>query len=352
MTASTPGHRSGPVHERRPTIHDVARDAGISKTSVSRYFGHERALLSEAMVQRIEAAIERLGFAPDRLASGLRGRRTGLIGMVVADIRNPYTVAMLHGAELACREHGYSLLVCNTDNSDQLERRHLEVLHGYSIEGLVVNTRGRNAASLAARRDAGLPMVLVDRHIDGLDCDMVGLDNEQAVTLGVSHLLNQGYQRLLMMTEPTEGISSRKARVEVFRHQAHAAGLTAEVQESPQETIDPDWLTATLTQWLGASDSPGAIVCANGVITMAVCHALFALFETPFDQVGVLGIDELAWCALVGPGITTVAQPVDDIGYGAIKTLLNRIRGIPGKSEITVYAAHLHPRGSTTLKTT
>ncbi|WP_445621293.1 LacI family DNA-binding transcriptional regulator [Kushneria sp. Sum13] len=352
MTASTPGHQSEPGHARRPTIHDVARDAGISKTSVSRYFGHERALLSEAMVQRIEAAIERLGFAPDRLASGLRGRRTGLIGMVVADIRNPYTVDMLHGAELACREHGYSLLVCNTDNSDQLERRHLEVLHGYSIEGLVVNTRGRNVASLAARREAGLPMVLVDRHIDGLDCDMVGLDNEQAVTLGVSHLRDQRYQRLLMITEPTDGISSRKARVEVFRHQAHAAGLSAEVQQSPQESIDPDWLADTLMQWLRAGDRPGAIVCANGVITLAVCHALLALLETPFEQVGVLGIDELSWCALVGPGITTVAQPVDDIGYGAITTLLNRIRGAPGKGEITTYAARLHARGSTTLKTT
>ncbi len=353
MTASTPGHQSTPARaHRRPTIHDVARDAGISKTSVSRYFGRERSLLSDAMIERIEAAIEHLGFHPDRIASSLRGRRTGLIGMVVADMRNPYTVAMLHGAELACREHGYSLLVCNTDNNDQLERRHLEVLRGYSVEGLVVNTQGRNVAPLIACQGDGPAMVLVDRHIDGLACDMVGLDNEQAMTLAMSHLLDQGYQRLLMITEPVAGISSRETRASTFRHRAHEAGLSADIHESPTETLDPAWLAAMLKQWLGASDTPGAIVCANGVVTLAVCHALFALLKAPFDRVGVLGIDELEWCALVGPGITTVAQPVSDIGYSAIDTLVSRLQGTASSAQTITFPAHLYPRGSTTLNTT
>ncbi|REC96618.1 LacI family DNA-binding transcriptional regulator [Kushneria indalinina] len=353
MTASIPNHPPEPASERRrPTIHDVARDAGVSKTSVSRYYGRERDLLSDTMIERIEAAIERLGFAPDRIASSLRGRRTGLIGVVVADMRNPYTVDMLHGAEQACRKHGYSLLVCNTGNDDQLERQHLEILHGYSVEGLLINTRGRNAATLAARQDNGLPMVLVDRHIDGLACDMVGLDNDQAVGLSVSHLVDQGYQRLLMITEPVAGISSREARIQAFQHQAQAAGVLAEVHEGLEETLDAAWLAATLEQWLKTSEAPGAIVCANGVITLAVCHALFALLKSPFDQVGLLGIDELAWCALVGPGITTVAQPVGDIGYSAIEALVHRISHTASEPQSLLFPAHLTPRGSTTLNMT
>ncbi|WP_438766818.1 LacI family DNA-binding transcriptional regulator [Kushneria sp. TE3] len=348
MTAPPSSASTG--ERRRPTIHDVAHDAGISKTSVSRYFGQERALLSDAMIERIEAAIERLGFAPDRIASSLRGRRTGLLGMVVADMRNPYTVEMLHGAELACRDYGYSLLVCNTDNDDRLEQRHLAVLHGYSVEGLVINTRGGNAATLIARRDEGLPMVLVDRRIDGLDCDMVGLDNDQAMALAVSHLVDQGYRRLLMLTEPVAGISSREARVRAFHDRARGAGVFAAVHESCEESLAPTPLAATLARWLKASETPGAIVCANGVMTLAVCHALFALLKAPFERVGVLGIDELDWCALVGPGITTVAQPVNDIGYRAIETLVGRIEGTAGVSRNTTLAAHLTPRGSTTLR--
>lgn len=348
MTASHLPEPTGP--RRRPTIHDVARDAGVSKTSVSRYFGCERALLSEAMVKRIEAAIERLGFAPDRIASSLRGRRTGLIGMVVADMRNPYTVDMLHGAERACREHGYSLLVCNTDNDDQLERRHLEVLHGYSVEGLVINTPGGNVPSLIARLEAGLPMVLVDRHIDGLACDMAGLDNEQAITLGVSHLIDQGYQRLLMITQPGAGISSREARVRMFRHRADKAGLSAEVHEATEAALDPSRLVATLDQWLQTDEAPGAIVCANALVTLNVCHALFKLYEVPFERVGLLGIDDVAWCALVGPGITTVAQPVVDIGHSAIDMLMQRLGGTTDDPQATLFPAHLNVRGSTIIK--
>ncbi|WP_456267694.1 substrate-binding domain-containing protein [Kushneria sp. AK178] len=350
MTASRPSASSG--ERRRPTIHDVARDAGVSKTSVSRYFGCERALLSDAMIERIETAIERLGFAPDRIASSLRGRRTGLIGMVVADMRNPYTVDMLHGAEQACRDHGYSLLVCNTDNDDRLERRHLDVLHGYSVEGLVINTPGGNVAPLTARQEEGLPMVLVDRHIDGLDCDMVGLDNEQAVTLGVSHLVEQGYQRLLMITEPVAGVSSRESRARVFRRRAHEAGLPATVHEAAGDALEPPGLAVTLDQWLKADDTPGALLCANAVVTLKVCHALSALLAAPFERLGLLGIDEPAWSALVGPGITTVAQPVGDIGYSAIETLIDRIGNTTSAPQTTLFPAHLYSRGSTTLNTT
>ncbi|MGB7756760.1 MAG: substrate-binding domain-containing protein [Salinisphaera sp.] len=329
---------------RRPTIRDVARDAGISKTSVSRYFGAERHRLSEAMQARIERSVERLGFRPDRIAASLRGGRTRLIGALVADIRNPYSVALIHAAERACGDAGYSLMVCNTDNDETLERRHLDVLDGYSVDGLIVNTVGRNTEALEAMRERGLPMVLVDRQIGALDCDMVGLDDLAAVGEAIDHLVAHGFERLELIIEPIAGISSRIARAEAFEAECRHRGLAGTVHEAIIDELDTPALDQRLAELI-TEPRPTAVLCANGVVTLAVCHALQRLGG--FDQLGVLGIDELAWCALAGPGISTLAQPVDAIGRRAIETLLARIEGDAAPATIHRLPATLNVRGST-----
>ncbi|MCM2131215.1 LacI family DNA-binding transcriptional regulator [Larsenimonas rhizosphaerae] len=336
-----------PPARPRLTILDVARDAGVSKTSVSRYFGPERSLLSESMRTRIEASISRLGFYPDRIASSLRGRRTGLIGMLVADMRNPFTVAMIHGAEQACRARGYSLVVCNTDSDDLLEQRHLDVLQGYNVEGLVVNTRGHSVAPLVARFEAGLPMVMVDRHLPGLACDMVGLDNAQAMHLAMTHLAEQGYRKVLMVTPPIPGISSREERTACFESEALLSGLESELFEVDLDN-EPARLGERLAGWLDEAPAcRGAILTGNGVVNLAVCQALHQLMPAPLERTGLLGIDELEWCALVGPGISTVEQPVGAMGEEAIIRLLTRIEGDAEAPVHRTFEATLNVRGST-----
>ncbi|MCM5705668.1 LacI family DNA-binding transcriptional regulator [Larsenimonas salina] len=330
----------------RPTIIDVARDAGVSKTSVSRYFGTERTLLSESMRSRIEASIARLEFRPDRIASSLRGRKTGLIGMLVADLRNPYTVAMVHGAELACRERGYALVVFNTDNDDALERRHLDILKGYSIEGLIINTRGQNLAPLQQSLASGLPMVLVDRHMPGLECDMVGLDNAQAVALALSHLSEQGFQHVMLVTEPVAGISSREERVAAFDVEAGRLCLGHQVLEI-ELGDNAERLDCAVGAWLERGEHPRALLSANGVVTLALCQALSRLGAQSFERAGLIGIDELEWCSLVGPGISTIAQPVEAIGAQAVERLWTRIEGATDAPCQVVLEGELTPRGST-----
>jgi LacI family kdg operon repressor len=125
----------------RVTIAQVAREAGVSKTSVSRYLGGEFDALSARLRDQIGKTIARLGYQPSQMARGLKGGRTRLIGMLVADILNPYSVAVLHGAEAACQKHGYTLMLCNTGNDEAREKQSLAALHSYSVEGLLFNTR-------------------------------------------------------------------------------------------------------------------------------------------------------------------------------------------------------------------
>ncbi|MBC2656147.1 LacI family DNA-binding transcriptional regulator [Pseudomonas sp. MSSRFD41] len=326
----------------RVTMLDVAHRAGVSKASVSRFIGEDRALLSDAIALRIEQAISELGYRPNQMARGLKRGRTRLIGMLVADIRNPYSIAVMHGVETACRLHGYSLVVCNTDRDDQQEARHLANLRAYNIEGLIVNTLGHHLDQLQQLQEE-MPMVLVDRKLAQLQADLVGLDNPAAVHLAIEHLEQQGYRDLLLVSEPHDGTSSRLERSASFQAElTRRPGLRGQVLETGAG------LDAGLQTFL---DTPGpgpkALFCANGVATLAASNALRQLGRPLFGKLGLIALDDLDWYPLVGNGITALAQPTAAIGASAFECLLKRLRGDSGPARVVDFPAQLIVRGST-----
>lgn len=333
----------------RSTILEVASDAGVSKTSVSRYLGGERHRLSPTMQSRIAAAIQRLGYRPNQMARGLKGGRSKLIGMLVADIRNPFSVDVLHGVEQACRAQGFSLLVCNTDNDPTQERDHLALLASYRVEGLVINAAGRPSAELEALAAQGTPIALLDRSLSDFEADVVGLDNRGAIDMAVDHLLARGYGELLYVSEPPLAASPRQLRLERFRQRLDGDARLKGEALCLEVHLDSRPLREALARFLaGSPETPRAILCANGNVTLAVAHALQAM-HVRLGEVGLLGIDELDWCALAGPGITTLAQPTEAIGRAAIDNLVQRLshEGRQPPPRRTEYAGRLIPRGST-----
>lgn len=332
----------------RSTIIEVARDAGVSKTSVSRYLSDERHRLSPSMQARIADSVKRLGYLPNQMARGLKGGRSKLIGILVADIRTPFSVDMLHGVEQACRARGFSLLVCNTDNDPVQERAHLALLASYRVEGLVINAAGGSCDELKTLAGQGMPVVLVDRALADFEIDVVGLDNVHAIDLAIDHLATQGYRELLFVSEPPQAASSRQIRLARFRQRISQSDLSGEVLCQRLQPQD-DRLQQALSGFINAPPSlPRAIICGNGNVTLAVAHALQAL-GAQLGEVGLLGVDELDWCALAGPGITTLAQPTEAIGLAAIERLMQRLNDPASQPSPrhTVYAGHLIPRGST-----
>ncbi|WP_438869256.1 LacI family DNA-binding transcriptional regulator [Pseudomonas sp. L1(2025)] len=324
----------------RVTMLDVAERAGVSKASVSRFIGEDRALLSDAIALRIEQAISELGYRPNQMARGLKRGRTRLIGMLVADIRNPYSIAVMHGVETACRQHGYSLVVCNTDRDDEQERQHLAALRSYNIEGLIVNTLGHHLDQLLELQRE-MPLVLVDRKVEPLRSDMVGLDNPAAVRIAVEHLAQQGYRDLLLVSEKADGTSSRLERQASFTAEIAARpGLTGAVLEL-DGTLENRLLTFL------AKPGPKALFCANGVAALACTHALKKLGCTLFDDVGLIALDDLDWYPLVGNGITALAQPTEAIGASAFDCLLKRLRGDNAPPRTLDFLPQLIVRGTT-----
>ncbi|WP_338490782.1 LacI family DNA-binding transcriptional regulator [Pseudomonas trivialis] len=326
----------------RVTMLDVAERAGVSKASVSRFIGDDRALLSDAIALRIEQAISELGYSPNQMARGLKRGRTRLIGMLVADIRNPYSIAVMHGVETACRQHGYNLVVCNTDRCDEQERQHLAALRSYNIEGLIVNTLGHHLDQLLELQQE-MPLVLVDRRVEPLHSDLVGLDNPAAVRMALEHLEQQGYREVLLVSEAADGTSSRQERLDSFHAEiAQRPALVGTLLE-----LDAD-LHGPLQTFLG-KPGPKAVFCANGIAALACTRALKALGCSLFDDVGLIALDDLDWYPLVGNGITALAQPTEAIGASAFDCLLKRLRGDTAPTRRLDFLPQLIIRGSTQL---
>ncbi len=335
---------------RRATISDVAREAGTGKTSISRYLNGELSVLSPDLRARIEAAIERLDYRPNQMARGLKRGRNRLLGLLLADLANPYSVEVLQGVEAACHALGYMPLICHAANEVDMERRYLQLLTTYRVEGVIVNALGVRESMLKPVGGGGIPAVLVDRTVDGLDADMVGLDNAAAVRQGVRHLIERGYNDLVFVVQPFEHVSSRREREAAFRAATQgeqAAHSTHVLDLREEEGVDAS--LAALDLYLADAARHGArcaLFAANAPVALRLALHLKAKLGAQWQQqVALIAIDDPEWAELAG--ITTIRQPTREIGYRAVEFLHERIEGAAPAARAAAFAGELVVRAST-----
>ena len=336
----------------RATIADVAKKAGVSKATVSRFLNHRERLLSPDIAAKVEAAVAELAYAPSPMAQALSRGRSRLIGLVVADVSNPFSVAVLRGAEKACQQAGYLLMLFNLGNDGSREREAIDALARYQVDGFILNTLGRGAAAVDAEALHGKPSVLVDRRHAGMRADFVSLDNPAAMQSACEHLAAGGYKELLYISEPSKGVSSRRERIAAFGEcmQAQAHRLAGEVFECHDDT-QPE-AQAALDQALVALKKRAtrgrraAVLAGNSVVTLRVAGAMARLGWHFGDQLGFVGFDDTEWAPLIGPGLSTIAQPTDAIGHAAATCLIERLQGFEGPPRQLLLPGQLIERGS------
>lgn len=342
---------TGSVAPRRATISDVAREAGAGKTSISRYLNGELSVLSPELRARIEAAIERLDYRPNQMARGLKRGRNRLIGLLIADLANPYSVEVLQGVEAACHALGYMPLICHAANELEMERRYLQLLTTYRVEGVIVNALGVHDAALRTLGGGGIPAVLIDRTVEGLDADVVGLDNAAAARIGTEHLLARGYDDIQFVVQPFEHVSSRREREQAFR----AAIETAPAAQGTTRVLDLQDEQALAQQFSSLDEriadaqrrgARSALFAANAPVALRVALHLNARDGAAGRQrVALASVDDPDWAALAG--ITTIRQPTHDIGYRAVEFLNERIEGVAIAARTEAFAGELIVRAST-----
>ena len=319
------------------SIKDVARAAGVSTSTVSRALG--KGPVSAEVLRRVESAVAATGYRPNLAARQLRSQRSMAVGLIVADIRNPFFTQLSRAVEDAAYAAGMRVLLCNTDEDPAREAMYLELMAEERVSGLIMTPTRHLSPAVLARVDR--PVVLVDRAMPETDFDSVVLDNARASAELVDHLVASGRRRIAGLFGSTSITGmERRAEVEAAleRH-----GLPV---RSALSLPSFDAGHATLAELL-EREMPDALILSNGLFVRAalkLCHERRIAIP---GQLALAGFDDEVWTDLVDPGITVIRQPVEDFGREAMQTLLARIGAAKMRPRRVVLAGELIVRGST-----
>ncbi|MEA5050282.1 MAG: LacI family DNA-binding transcriptional regulator [Oscillospiraceae bacterium] len=345
------------------TITDVARAAGVSKTTVSRYINGRYDLMSAQTRARIASVIELSHYRPNDSARSLKSRRSMFIGVVIADISSPYSSTLVHAVSNTLTDEGYTPLFIATNDDYAREKDAVSFLLARAVDGLIVNTCSAHNPLLIRVASEGVPVVLVDREIRDYQFESVVVDNARIMDELLRHLRGEGYADVLFVSQTGwENVSSRIERQDGYLEGMRRYFGAADARDR-MCFVDPaaDGDTArALARLLAASRSraPGvpAVIAVNNVTTMLVLNALRAAGLHMPDEVGLCGCDDwgwrdqMSWAQIPDPAITTYRFDAYEVGRQAALSVLARIREPSLPRQFKCLPWELCVRGSTMLK--
>jgi LacI family transcriptional regulator len=330
------------------TIRDVAKLAGVSPMTVSRVINGSPKVTPETR-ERVEAAIAELHFVPNTLARGLTQSRSGTIGMVVPDLGDPFFTLVLRGAEQVARAEGYRVIVCNTNSESDLEASYVDNLIAHQVDGVLlapVNDASKTVTDWMVSR--GLPFVLLDRSISGVEADIVRGDSVGGARVLVDHLLANGHRRIGHITEP-QSVSTARDRFQGYREALEANGIPYDpelVAEGSGATIDG--AQEATRELLSRGVEFSAILAVNNLSAVGVVLALREAGLAVPGDIAVACFDDIELAAYLCPFLTVMAQPATTYGSLATRLLLERIRGTaPEEWQVVILPGELIVREST-----
>jgi LacI family transcriptional regulator len=309
------------VRERRVTIGDVAAEAGVSVATVSKVI-NGRWGVAEQTSARVQAVIEELGYQSSLVAQSLRRRKTNVLGVLVVDIE-PFSAELLKGAARAVHGSGYELVVFSgcgrADDQVGWERRYLSRVSGTLCDGAILVTPSSVDATY------GAPVVAVDHNAGSSSLPTVDSDNLAGAVAATEYLLGLGHRRIGLLAGRVD-LESARLRERGYRTALGAAGIEVDPKLVRVGGYQPDSAQEAARLMLqGDDDRPSAIFAANDVSALAAIGTARALgLDVPRD-LSVIGFDNVPESALSEPPLTTIEQPIQQMGFEAVELLIGLI---------------------------
>lgn len=313
-----------------PTIREVARLAGVSVATVSKAL-NGTGFVSEELLARVVAAANQLGYAPHASARSLRSGASRILGLLVADITNPFFLTLVDALEKRASEACYSVILCNSAEDPERERRNLQLLLSQRADGMIlVPTRDSWAGRIAALTRLPFPAILLDRRLDGLDFDSVTIDNRMAGALAAEHLHALGHRKVaVIMGSPEMAIA--RHRLDGFREAFARHGVFLEESFVEKMAFDEAAAFRAAQRLIARPDRPSAIIATNNHLALGMLRAVAdAGLSVPRD-LSVMAIDDLPWFDVIRPRVSVVVQPSEAMANRCMETLLERVRPANGR---------------------
>ena len=306
------------------TIKDVARAAGVSTATVSAVV-NDSAYVSPDLRARVLSAIRELRYSPSLVARNLRRGRSQLIALAVADLANPFYARIVVSAEAAVAAWGYSLVIFNSDEKPDTERRILARIRTLGCDGAVIVPVGASS-QYGPREFEGMPKVLLGRSIEGDSIDTVTIDNLSAGRQATNYLLDLGHTRIGAITGPMQ-LSTSRGRLEGMMEAMAARGLAPSAGHVRSGEFREDTAYSVARDLLGQPNRPTALYVSNGVMALGVMRALADLGVRCPEDISIASTDTVAGVGGLKPRLTRTEHPVADMTNEALRMLVDRIDG-------------------------
>ena len=306
-----------------PTIKDVANLAGVHPSTVSRVI-NDNSRISEKTKNKVLLIIKKLGYTPNAIARGVKTKRTQTLGMLIPDITNPFFAELARGVEDAANKNNFNVILCNTDDKLKKERTYLEILRGKRVDGLILGTAHIRDKSILELEKKKFPYILVSRNIEGLDKNCVIVDDVAGGIMVTEYLTKLGHRRIAHITGPL------KTRSALNRLKGYKLALKKYEIEYRDELVgEGDFRIKggyqVMKRFLKLAEPPTAIFAANDLLALGAIQVILKKkYHIPEDFC-IIGFDDIRLASFVYPPLTTVRQPMLEMGALAVKMLLKII---------------------------
>lgn len=309
------------------TIKQVAKLAGVSTATVSMIVNKNDDRISQTTREKVLSVIEECGYIPNRVASSMITKKTKAIGLIIPDITNPFFPKLARGVEDFVNKEGYTLILCNSDNNIEKEDLYVEMLQEKRVDGIIFTASSARTKVSSSLNKLDIPIITVDRDIKELKVKgRVSVDNEQGAFEAVRYLISRGYENILHLSGP---MLSKTAK---DRYKGYLRAYKESEIEVPSNhlfegnySIDSGYSNALTV--LKSNITFDSFFCGNDLIAIGAIKVLKDKHFNIPDDVGVVGYDDINMATIISPALTTVRQPVYEMGYNAADLLIKIIKG-------------------------
>ena len=317
-----------------PTVKEVAERAGVSTASVSRALSGRRGVREPVRARILEAA-QALSFRPNRAARDLRVRSSRAVGVLIPDIENPFFTSLVCGIEEVLGKTDYSLLLSNYSEDPDLEERRLEVFRAEGVRGLIFAASRTPSRLYAELAKSGMALVAVSREASRLPVDQVTVANQEGAYAATSHLIQLGHKRIAIINGPV-ALTTARDRQAGYEQALREAGMAPDENLVIHTAFKQAGGYAAMRQLLLSAVRPTAVFAGSNLLTLGALQAIHELHLAIPNDIAIVGFDEMPWAMSLRPPLTTVAQPVFDVGRTAAELLLARVRepGLPRRQVV------------------
>jgi len=314
--------------KKKSTIYDVAKIAGVSPSTISRVMNTPE-IVAEDTRQKVMNAVKELAYIPNMMAASMPRRRTNYIGLIIPDITNIFFSNLVRGVQDVCEKHGYSVLVVNSDDSQEKEGRYLKLLYSRRVDGIILTVAGYREKEFPEEELSlfkKMNIVLIDREINGLTTPVVKVNNFAGAYSAVKYLLTMGHKKIMYLA----GIEGTKTNRE--RRKGYLAALK-EVHINWKKELMADFRLDTAYQKImhhwpqlkNSDELPTAIFAANDLMAIGALKAFTQLKVRVPKDISIIGFDNIPFSDCTYPPLTTIAQPTYLMGQKALEILLKLI---------------------------